>query len=68
MLTLPNTEAKIRATRLLRQHGFAGPINALIRTEKNRQQLIDAGVNSVFLPLTEAGRALAQVSLGSSKG
>jgi predicted Kef-type K+ transport protein len=67
ILALPNMEAKIRATRLLRQHGFTGPINALIRTEKNRQQLIDAGVNSVFLPLTEAGRALAQVSLSSQQ-
>jgi Trk K+ transport system NAD-binding subunit len=68
MLALPNLEAKIRATRLLRRHGFSGPINALMRTEKNRQKLLDAGVNSVFMPLTEAGRALAQVSLSSSKG
>jgi predicted Kef-type K+ transport protein len=68
MLALPNLEAKIRATRLLREYGFAGPINALIRTEENSQPLIEAGVNSVFLPLTEAGRALAQVSLSSSQG
>jgi predicted Kef-type K+ transport protein len=68
MLALPNLEAKIRAARLLRQHGFTGPINALMRAEENRQLLIDAGVNSVFLPLTEAGRALAQVSLSSIKG
>lgn len=68
MLALPNMEAKTRAARLLREHGFTGPINALIRTEENRQPLVEAGVNSVFLPLTEAGRSLAQVSLSSGKG
>jgi len=68
MLALPSMEAKTRAARLLREHGFNGPISALIRTEENRQPLMAAGVNSVFLPLTEAGRALAQVSLNSSKG
>jgi hypothetical protein len=65
MLALPNMEAKIRASRILRRHGFTGPINALIRTEENREKLLDAGVNSVYLPLTEAGKALAQGSLSS---
>jgi hypothetical protein len=63
VLTVPNTRAKIRATQALRQHGFLGTISALIRQEEPENDLLEVGVSSVCLPLTQAGYELADLSL-----
>lgn len=63
MLALPSTEAKVRATRLLRQEGFTGPISALTVREAEHDALVAAGASSVCLPITQAGRELAAASL-----
>lgn len=63
VMTLPNMNAKIRSTQGLRTQGFDRPISALIRQEEDEDVLRAAGVNAVSLPVAEAGRELAQVSL-----
>lgn len=63
ILVIPNLEAKISAVEVLRAHGFSGSINALIRQPASEDLLVEAGVTSVALPITQAGRELADVSL-----
>lgn len=63
ILTIPAAAAKLIATQLLRQNGYAGSIRALVRQGEGTQALHEAGISSVTLPLTEAGRSLAAISL-----
>lgn len=60
LLATPDHEGNVLATRLLRERGFAGPINALIRNEAARQSLVDAGITAVSIPMTQAGIELAR--------
>lgn len=60
LLAIPHTEAKVRAIRLLRERGYAGPLSALTLREEDHETLINAGATSVCVPLAEAGRELAK--------
>jgi len=64
LLAIPHTEAKVRAIRLLREQGYAGPLSALTLREEDHETLIDAGATSVCVPLAEAGRELAKSAAG----
>ena len=63
MLAIPAANAKLITTQLLRDRGYTGPIRALVRQGEGTQALQEAGINSLTLPLTEAGRSLAALSL-----
>jgi Trk K+ transport system NAD-binding subunit len=63
IMTLPNVEAKMRSTHVLREAGFDRPIGALIRSAEDEPVLRAAGVSGVVLPITEAGRDLAEMCL-----
>ncbi len=63
MLAIPAANAKLITTRLLRERGYGGPIRALVRQGEGTQALQEAGVSSITLPLMEAGRSLAALSL-----
>ena len=66
LLATPSHEASIRTTRLLRERGFGGPINALIRDESASQSLLDAGATGVSFPMAQAGIDLARASLADN--
>ena len=63
VLAVSNTEGKVRAAHLMRERGYDGPISALLREGISEPALKEAGVSSVCLPIIEAGRELAEVSL-----
>ncbi len=63
MLAVPAANAKLMATQLLRERGYIGPIRALVRQGEGTEALREAGISSVTLPLVEAGRSLAALSL-----
>lgn len=63
ILAIPNVEAKLNASELLRENGYKGKITALLRDGIDPEQLTEAGINSVLLPLSQAGRELAEQSL-----
>lgn len=64
LMTLSNVTAEASAARNLRAEGFDGFIAALLRYPENREALQQAGVTISFLPIAQAGRELAQASLG----
>jgi predicted Kef-type K+ transport protein len=68
ILALPNLASKIRASHMLREKGYAGRISALVRSEGEFPELMDAGVNTMSMPLTETGRELARSTLGPGAG
>lgn len=65
MLALPNGDAMARAAANLRKEGYTRHISALLRTDDMRDELEEAGVNTMFLPMEQAGRDLADVCLVS---
>ena len=64
LMTISNVTADTRAIHTLRAEGFRGFIAALVRYGDHKAALEAAGVNVSFLPLNQAGRELAQASLG----
>jgi hypothetical protein len=66
LMTLSNTTAEINAATNLRGEGFTGFIAALLRYAENKEALQEAGVTVSFLPMAQAGRELAQASLGQT--
>ncbi len=63
LLITPNDIYNARTTVLLRELGFTGTINALIRDESASQPLLEAGATAVSLPMKQAGVELARASL-----
>lgn len=63
LLATPDHSGSVLATRLLRELGFDGPINALIRHEEEGQQLVNAGVTTISLSMAQAGTELANASI-----
>ena len=59
VLAMDDVDAKVMAARSLRARGFAGPIVAHALHQGYQAQLIDAGVDSAWLTMTQAGRTLA---------
>lgn len=67
MLALPNAAAMAAAARNLRKEGYTRHISALLRNDEtaDAEALEEAGVNTMFLPMEQAGRDLADVCLVS---
>ncbi|MDZ7716277.1 MAG: cation:proton antiporter family protein [Balneolaceae bacterium] len=63
ILAIGTPEAKLNATKYMRQNKFKGTIYALTMREKEHQALREAGASAVCLPITQAGRKLAELSL-----
>jgi len=58
-------ESKVNATRAIRSNGFKGAIYALTIKEEEHIALVEAGASAVCLPVTQAGRKLAELSLSN---
>ncbi len=63
ILAIGTQEAKVNATKYLRNNNFAGQILALTSRESEQQALKEAGASAVCLPIMQAGRKLAELSL-----
>ena len=63
MLAFPNPDAKIEATKLIRKFGYTGDVVALTMRSEENTALKEAGATSVCLPVSEAGRKLAELSI-----
>jgi len=68
ILTVPELETKVRATRLLREKGYVGAISATRMDGGEYAALAEAGATSVCHPLTEAGVRLAELSIREQAG
>ena len=66
LLAVPNLNAKVRSARVLREEGFHGTIRALVREPLDGSALHDVGVETVGLPLVEAGKEMAELSVAAS--
>ncbi|MCW9705451.1 cation:proton antiporter family protein [Fodinibius salsisoli] len=64
ILAIGTPEAKINATQFMRANSYQGAILALTMQEAEHQALSKAGASAVCLPITQAGRKLAELSLG----
>lgn len=63
MLAIPNADTKVEATKLLRQYGYKGDVVALTMRSDEHRALRDAGATAVCLPMSQAGKKLAELSL-----
>ncbi|HSH01029.1 MAG TPA: cation:proton antiporter [Anaerolineae bacterium] len=66
LVTVSNTSAEVNAVKNLRAERFTGFIAALLARPESRTLLEQAGVTISFLPIAQAGRELAQASLGQT--
>jgi hypothetical protein len=53
-------EAKLNIIETLRKRGFGGAISALVESTDQEAGLKEAGVNTIFNPLVQAGSELAE--------
>jgi predicted Kef-type K+ transport protein len=60
VLAMDDVEAKLIAARNLRRAGFAGPIVSHALHEDHQALLIEAGADTTYLTMTQAGIGLAQ--------
>lgn len=60
VVSLREESAKLNIIQALRERGFVGAISAVIESEEQATQLRNAGVNTVFNPLVQAGTELAE--------
>lgn len=70
ILTMPDLEGKLIATRELRRSGFKGPIIANSMYEDEAEKIRAAGADETYLTMTGAGIALADYTcdaLGTSR-
>jgi hypothetical protein len=63
ILAFPNHDAKIEATKLIREYGFEGDIFALTMRKEEGEDLQKVGATAMCLPVSEAGRKLAELSV-----
>lgn len=63
MLAMPYADTKIQATKMLRENNYKSDIYALTMRDEEHQALKEAGANAVCLPLIQAGRKLAEISI-----
>lgn len=63
MLAMPYADTKIAATKMLRENKYTKDIYALTMRDEEHQALKEAGANAVCLPLIQAGRKLAEISI-----
>lgn len=65
ILAIGTLESKVNATRYLRTNHFGGSVLALTMHENEQPELQRAGASAVCLPITEAGRKLAELSMSN---
>ena len=65
MLSMGNIDTKVQATKMLRENKFDGKIYALTMRDEEHMALTESGANAVCLPLKQAGRKLAELSITS---
>lgn len=63
ILAIGTPEAKVNATKYMRQNKYNGAIYALTMQENEHKALREAGASAVCLPITQAGQKLAELSL-----
>ena len=63
MLAVANPGAKIEATRMMRENNYKNDIYALTMRDEEHAALAEAGANAVCLPMKQAGRKLAELSI-----
>lgn len=63
ILTFSGHAAKLEAIAALRAAGFEGAISALTADPANREALLDAGANAVYLSVEQVGRVLGAYGL-----
>ena len=63
MLAMPYADTKLQATKMLRENNYKADIYALTMRDEEHQALKEAGANAVCLPLVQAGRKLAEISI-----
>lgn len=67
ILCLPSIEAKVHATRHLRDAGFKGIINAYLLHADEAKDIISAGADVTYLAAKEAGKGMAVHTIESLK-
>ncbi|MCG8374669.1 MAG: cation:proton antiporter [Balneolales bacterium] len=65
MLSMSNFDTKVQATKMLRENNFEGKIFALTMRDEEHMELAESGANAVCLPMKQAGRKLAELSISS---
>jgi len=65
MIAMGNQQAKINATRVLRNIGFDGVIYVITMREDEAKAMKEIGANAVSIPIKEAGQRLAELSMES---
>jgi len=68
VLAMDDIEAKLIATRMLRERGFAGPIVSHALFEEHVQRIRDAGATFTYLTMSQAGVGLADQVLRALDG
>lgn len=63
IMAIGTPEAKVNATKLMRANNFKGAIYALTFRDEEHEALRKAGASAVCMPITQAGRKLAELSL-----
>jgi hypothetical protein len=63
IMAIGTPEAKVNATKLMRLNKFKGNIYALTFRDEEHEALRKAGASAVCMPITQAGRKLAELSL-----
>tara|TARA_A100001015_G_C15037818_1_gene737476 strand:+ start:1284 stop:2846 length:1563 start_codon:yes stop_codon:yes gene_type:complete len=63
ILTMSNADTKVQTTRMLRENNYDKDIYALTMRDEEHSLLAEAGANAVCLPMKQAGRKLAQLSI-----
>lgn len=66
ILAIGTPEAKVNATKLMRANNFNKPIYALTFRDDEHEALRKAGASAVCMPITQAGRKLAELSLSNN--
>ena len=66
ILAIGTPESKVNTTRYLRSNKFEGSILALTMQEEEQLALGQVGATAVCLPITEAGRKLAELSISDT--
>lgn len=66
IMAIGTPEAKVNATRLMRSNNFRGSIYALTFRDEEQKALREAGASAVCMPITQAGRKLAELSLSDN--
>ncbi|MDR8391531.1 cation:proton antiporter [Aliifodinibius sp. S!AR15-10] len=66
IMAIGTPEAKVNATKYMRTNKYKGAIYALTMREDEHRALGEAGASAVCLPITQAGRKLAELSLSDN--